>query len=652
MKIPKSALLALLCCVGFSAQAQYDPSQLFLNNFYNYKGNAMRSASGKPASAYWQNQADYTVKASFDTESLKLDGNVLIDYTNNSPDILDELWLQLDQNVLNSNSRAGQLRNPGAAIDTTKGYTISKVQIQEGGSWKTARFIIDGTRMQIRLGDQVVKPGEGVQLQIDYSYILQANGGGGRSGYEDTKNGRLYEFSYWYPRMCVYDDYRGWNTLPFIGGGEMYLDYGNIDYTLSVPAGELVVGTGVLNNAKEILTPEVINRLEQAKNSDKTVMIHDVSELKQAVTKKETGMVTWHFTMQNTRDVAWAMSKAFIWDASRINLPGGKSALAQSVYPQEGTENGAAWARSTEMLKASVEGFSTRWFEYPYTTATSVGGPVGGMEFPAMAFNSYKANPYSMFLLAAHEIGHTWFPMIVGSDERRFPFMDEGFNTFIDIYAHDDFNHGEFAPKRDGEYAPGKGNPADEIIQVIEDTKHGPTLLTPADAQDRKYVHPLAYFKSAFGLVLLREVILGAEKFDYAFKNYIKNWAYKHPQPEDFFRAMNNGSGEDLTWFWNGWYAHNWQLDQAAVKVAYQDDDAGKGAVLTLENKDQMAMPVLLKVTETNGQVHTFTVPVEIWQKGAQATVNIPSSSKIKEVVIDPDHLVPDTDRSNNTLRL
>ena len=652
MKIHQSALLALLCCVCLSAQAQYNASELFLTNFYQHKGDAIRSASGKPGSAYWQNQANYTVKASFDPETLLLDGEVRIDYSNNSPDVLDELWLQLDQNILNSNSRVNQLRHPGMATDTSKGYTIVKVEIQTGNRWQAANYIIDGTRMQVRMQDQAVQSGEEIRLKIAYHYTLQANGGGGRSGFEDTKNGRIYEFSYWYPRMCVYDDYLGWNTLPFIGGGEMYLDYGDIDYTLTVPAGELVIGAGVLQNANEILSPETLTRLAHAKQSDETVMIRDASELNQAVTNQKEGIVTWHFNMKNTRDVAWAMSRAFIWDAAKINLPSGKTALAQSAYPVEGTKQGSAWARSTEMLKGAIEDFSKKWFEYPYATAGSIGGPVGGMEFPGLAFNEHNADPYLMFLLASHEIGHTWFPMIVGSNERRFPFMDEGFNTFMDVYAHDDFNQGEFAPKRDGEYAPGKGNPADEIIPVIEAAKNGPTLLTPADAQDYKFVHPLSYFKSAYGLVLLREVILGKDKFDYAFKNYIKNWAYKHPQPEDFFRAMNNGAGEDLTWFWNGWYAHNWQLDQALIKVSYPDEDVKKGAVLIVENKDQMAMPIPLEITEENGNIHRFTVPVEIWQSGAQASINIPSSSKIKAVILDPDHVLPDTNRKNNTLNI
>jgi hypothetical protein len=648
MKVFNSALLLLTFFTGLAVKGQYIPSKSFKDDFYKNKGDQMRSASGKPGSSYWQNSANYHVVLAFDTTSLKLSGNVQIEYTNNSPDPLDQLWLQLDQNMTREDSRVNQMQTPGIKADESKGYVISQVKIMNKGKWEIISYIIDDTRMQVRLADVPIKTTEKVKLSIDYSYVLQESGSGGRSGYLNTKNGRIYEFAYFYPRMSVYDDYRGWNTLPFIGGGEMYLDYGNTEFDLTVPAGMLITGTGELTNDKEILSTQILSRLDQAKKSDKTVFIRTAKELSQGVTKATKGTVTWKFKMENTRDVAWAMSNAYIWDAAKINLPEGKTALAQSAYPIESTKDTYAWSRSTEMLKASVEYFSKTWFVFPYPVATCVAGSVGGMEFPGLAFNHWQAKPYDMYLLASHEIGHTWFPMIVGSDERRFPFMDEGFNTFIDIYAQEDFNKGEFAPKRDGEYAPGKGNPADEIIQVIEDSGEENTLLTAPDAMNYKMVHPLAYFKSAFGLVLLREVILGKDKFDFAFKQYIHNWAFKHPAPEDFFRSMENGAGEDLTWFWRGWYANNWQLDQAIKSVAYIKQNAKNGAVITVENKRQMVMPILVEVKESNGKIHNFTVPVEVWQKGALTSFNVSTTSSIVSVKLDPKNQLPDTNRSNN----
>jgi hypothetical protein len=644
-----SLCFGVFLLTGLVAKAQYSPGKIFSADFYKYKGDQIRSASGKPSSSYWQNSADYHVTASFDTTSLILKGNVQIDYKNNSPDVLDELWLQLDQNITRSDSKSARMENPDAKVDESKGYSIKQVKIWNKGKWEVVPFMIEDTRMQIRLSEQPAKAGELVKVSIEYAYTLQETGSGGRSGYLNTKNGRIYEFAYWYPRMSVYDDFYGWNTLPFVGGGEMYLDYGDVDYALTVPAGLIITGAGALTNEKEVLSAEVISRLNKARQSDKTVFIRTTAELKQGVTVEKKGLVTWRFKMLNTRDVAWAMSGAYIWDAAKINLPKGKTALAQSLYPVESTSGAYAWARSTEMLKASVEHFSEKWFVFPYPVATCVAGPVGGMEFPGLAFNDWKAEPYDMYLLASHEIGHTWFPMIVGSDERRYPFMDEGFNTFIDIYAQEEFNKGEFAPKRDGEYAPGKGNPADEIIKVIEDSGEDYTLMTPADAMDYKFVHPLAYFKSAFGLVLLREVILGKDRFDYAFKQYIHNWSFKHPRPEDFFRSIENGAGEDLTWFWRGWYEHNWQLDQSIKSVTYLKGSVKNGSKVTVENKQQMVMPILVEVKEANGKHHHFTVPVEVWQKGTTTSFNVTTSSRVVSVVIDPKHQLPDTDRSNNT---
>jgi hypothetical protein len=265
MKISKSIVLSMLLLSGSAAMAQYAPGKIFSSDFYRYKGDQVRSASGKPGGAYWQNQANYHVTASFDTTSLQLKGSVLIDYTNNSPDQLDELWLQLDQNITRSDSRALRMEHPDVKVDASKGYAIQKVSIWKKGKWETVPYIIDGTRMQIRLKDQPAKATEEVKLSIEYAFNLQETGSGGRSGYLDTKNGRIYEFAYWYPRMSVYDDYYGWNTLPFIGGGEMYLDYGNVDYALTVPAGLIIAGTGALDNEKEVLNADVISRLDQAK---------------------------------------------------------------------------------------------------------------------------------------------------------------------------------------------------------------------------------------------------------------------------------------------------------------------------------------------------------------------------------------------------
>jgi aminopeptidase N len=357
--------------------------------------------------------------------------------------------------------------------------------------------------------------------------------------------------------------------------------------------------------------------------------------------------VTWHFKMTNSRDVAWAASKAYIWDAARINLPGGKSALAMSVYPVE-SSGASGWSRSTEYLKYSVEHFSKKWFSYPYPVAFNVAGPVGGMEYPGLSFCSWRArNAHGLYMVTAHEIGHNWFPMTVGSDERRFPLMDEGFNTFIDIYAQDDFNNGEFGPKRDGEYDPRGNNPARDIVPYLI-SPDAQSIMNLADVQGRA-THTLSYYKTSLGLVIAREYILGPERFDYAFREYIRQWAFKHPAPADFFRLMNNATGEDLNWFWNEWFFQTWTLDQGIESVSYVSGDPAKGAQIKLVNLQKMAMPVKLRITETNGSVSEVALPVEIWESGSSYVYTHHSTSPLSSVVIDPDTQLPDINPENNS---
>lgn len=648
MKISNCVISFLI--VGLtSLHAQYHPSKLFKPDFYKHKGNAMRSASGQPGPAYWQNEADYTIKASFDVDTHLLDGTVQIDYTNNSPDDLDYLWLELDQNESRDDAKRMQMRRPDEPDNTDKqGFTIDDVKLAYGNQkTKDADFKVLGTRMQVFL-EEPLQAGDSIQLTIPYSYTLPKEGN--RSGYMENEAGSIYNFTYWYPRMRVYDDYYGWNTLAFIGGGEMYLDYGDIDYKLTVPADQLVVGAGYLANKADVLTDKFLKRLDKAAHSDETVLIRKADELDEPVTKGNSDTVTWHFKMDNTRDVAWTMSRDYMWDAAKINLSEGKTALAQSVYPEASIKEGRPWARSTQMLKHSVEYFSDYIIDFPYKVATNAAGSVFGMEYPGFTTNGWDVSEYDMYLLAQHEIGHTWFPMIVGSDERKNAFLDEGLNVFVDVYAQEDFNDGEFAPKRDGEYAPDGGNPADEIISVIDSARADKaTLMMRPDDMDYKHVHPLSYFKASFGLVLLREVILDHDRFDYALRQYAKNWAYKHPRPENFFRSMDNATGEDLTWFWNGWFYHNWQLDQAIETVDYVEDNPKNGALITVKNNRQMAMPILVHIETENGETQDLKIPVDVWKFGDTTQFKVDTEAKLKRVVLDKEHQLPDTDRSNNT---
>ena len=635
---------AVLLFWGISARAQslYDPHRAFDPLFDGGSKDAVRSSDGSPGPGYWQNRADYAIDARLDDSAKIISAAVRITYTNNSPDPLSYVWLALDQNNFAPNSRSARLSSGTPRFKG--GFNIERLEVGQKGKLIPGTYVIDDTRMQVRLPNPVPPHGGTVTLKIFYSYTIPPSGMG-RTGWLETKNGTIYDIAQWYPRLEVYDDIRGWNVLPFLGAGEFYLEYGNFDYRVTVPADQLVTGSGTLLNPAEVLTGTDRRRLAEAGKSDATVHIRGLSDIPAPVGDRRK-MKTWHFRMDNSRDVVWASSRAFLWDAAKINLPGGKRALAAAVYPAESATD-SGWNRAAQYVKQTIEIFSRDWFPYPYPEAVAVGGPVGGMEYPGAIFGHWKATGKTLWMVINHEMGHEWFPMIVGSNERTHAWMDEGFNTFIDIYATGEFNKGEFAPKRDNEYAPKGGNPAREIVPFITGPASEP-MISYADALPGSAVHPLEYFKPAFGLVLLREDILGRERFDYAFRRYIRDWAFRHPMPADFFRSMNNGAGESLDWFWKGWYIENWKLDQAVGSVDYDGGDTAKGALITIVNKNQMVMPLEVSVGQANGKTDTLRFPVEIWERSGEFTIRYPSTSRITSVVIDPRQRFPDIDTTNN----
>lgn len=636
---------------------KYVPNKVFDPNFDSKGGNNYRSANGAPGPQYWQNRSDYKITATLDTATKSIIGKVEITYTNNSPDELPYAWLQVEQNQFSENSRAMMIGgNPPRRFDG--GDSIKSVLVNSNGKISKADYVITDTRMQIRFASPIKPKGSRIKIIIEYSFVIPP-GSIARSGWMYTKNGAIYDVGQWYPRMEVYDDVNGWNSLPFLGAGEFYCDYGDFDYSVTVPADMIVAGSGELVNQKEVLTKKEINRLDEARKSDKSVFIVKPGEIGNPETRpKYQGMLTWHFKMNNSRDAVWACSRAFIWDAARINLlpqapkgqagssTSGKKSLAMSVYPIEVSAD-SMWGRSTEYTKAAIEIFSKDWYEYPYPYAVDVGGPVGGMEYPGIVFDYWKMSNKVMWFVSAHELGHNWFPMVVGSNERADTWMDEGFNTFIDIYASDEFNKGEYAPKRDNEFDPQGKNPARDIVPYLINPESQP-ILSYADAIPGKYLHELEYYKASLGLYMLRENVLGRNRFDYAFRTYIKRWAYKHPTPTDFFRTMNDASGENLNWFWKGWYVENYKLDQAVDSVKYVDGDPSKGSLITVENKDQMVMPFTVEVKESSGKTGWMNFPVEVWEHGGLFTFRYNSTSAIDSVIVDPDEILPDVNGDNN----
>ncbi len=523
----------LLCTALVKAQtvekdaAAYNPHDFFLQSFNLPAGNMFRSANGSPGPSYWQNSASYIIHAALSEKDTSITGDVTITYTNNSPDKLDYLWLQLDQNLFNASSR-GSAAIPvsgdliGVLGVNNGGYHIAGARVTYGGKSYAVQPIISDTRMQVRLNSSLLPKGDKVSITINYSFAIPAYGAD-RMGRVYTKNCIVYTIAQWYPRMCVYDDVEGWNTLPYMGLGEFYCEYGNFDYYITVPAAMVVYGSGDLQNAPQVLTPVIIKRLAAAATSDKTVAIIQPDEAgKPFMRPASAGNLTWHFTMKNSRDVAWAASTALVWDAAKVNLPSGRKAIAMSAYPVESVGD-TAWGRATEYLKGSMEIYSKNFFEYPWNVAVNIGSNITGMEYPGIIFNDYLDSKASLWFVIAHEIGHNWYPMVVGSNERKYMWQDEGFNAYINYYANDIFNNGEFAH-----------NPAlfnkkhfayldQSVLTQLKDP-----MMTVSEAMDYGQ-HYQYYSKTAWGLKLLREVVVGKERFDYAFRKYTRNLGVQAP---------------------------------------------------------------------------------------------------------------------------
>lgn len=622
-----------------SGTSKYDNHVAFAPSFYTDNGNPYRSAGGGPGISYWQNKADYKIMALLDTATHQLTGTVAITYTNNSPDELSFLWLQVDQNIYRDGSRSEAVGQGGRFGNKTctKGCEIKSVTVSQGGKSYSAEYLINDTRLQLKLKQALKRDGGKVHLKIEYSFEIPEYGTD-RMGLAQTKNGLIYEIAQWYPRMAVYDDIIGWNTLPYLGAGEFYLEYGDIDYTITAPSDLVIVGSGELVNPSEVLTPQQLTRLAQAKKSDKTVFIKTAAEVTASNSRKQETMLSWHFKCNQTRDVAWAASKSFIWDAVRINLPGGKTALAQSVYPVESAGD-TAWTRSTEYVKASIELYSRKWMAYTYPVATNVAGSVFGMEYPGIVFCGSTSQRAELWNVTNHEFGHNWFPMIVGSNERKYAWMDEGFNTFINGIDTRDFNNGEYYGRSDAQSsAEDFFRPGSESVFNLAD------VLKPGNLGNA------AYYKPAMALNLLRKYVLGEKRFDFAFQSYVGRWAFKHPTPYDFFRTMENAGGEDLSWFWRGWILNNWKLDQAVQAVNYIDkSDYSKGSFITIENLEEMVMPVVIAIRQVNGKIDTVNLPAEIWKSGSKWTFQFKSVSLIKSVTIDPLKEFPDINPANNS---
>jgi hypothetical protein len=540
--------------------------------------NEYRTGSGSPGAKYWQQKADYTIAVELNDADQSISGSETITYHNNSPDALGYLWLQLDQNILSSKNTLNATTNSTlmdaapaktyaeALSDFKGGYNITKVTNTNG---KPLPFVINNTMMRIDLAQPLIS-GDNVSFSIEWSYnINDRNIFGERSGFEffPEDQNHLYTIAQFFPRMCVYDDFEGWQNKQYLGQGEFALTFGDYKVRITVPADHIVAATGELKNAQEVLSKAELERFEKAKNTfDRPVFIVTEAEAIQHEKSRSTAKKTWEFQAENVRDFAFASSRKFIWDAQAVKI-GNKTPLAMSFYPKEGNP---LWQReSTKAVKNTLEVYSRFTIDYPYPVAISVHTASLGMEYPMICFNygrptkDGKISPktrQAMIGVIVHEVGHNFFPMIVNSDERQTTWMDEGINSFVQLLTEL-----ERYPGSDFKWT--RGIPA-ESVPYLRGNK---TSMRPLMVNAEQVVNLSSeqYAKAASGLFMLRETIMGRELFDQAFKEYAKRWAFKHPKPADFFRTMEDASAVDLDWFWNGWFYSTEQCDIAIDKIKW-----------------------------------------------------------------------------------
>lgn len=630
----------IFTCHISTGQSRYNPSVLFPALPLLPPGNEYRTATGEPGPAYWQNQSDYVIDVTLDDQQNLIKGVATITYTNNGPRALSSLWLQLDQNVYKHNSKGilsglFQYKNPDQPTEDG-GFQIEDVKPADNTTSSISYDIYD-TRMRLSLS-QPLQKGQKFSFRIQYSYLFPVNYKNAdfqvnRTDIMPSGNGNIYAVAQWYPRMCVLDDIEGWNTLPYLGNGEFYLDFGNFQVNITLPSSYLVEASGDLMNPEEVLTPVQLKRWRSAKESSDRVFIRSAKEVLEASSRPAKPTCTWKFKMDRTRDFAWTASKSFIWEASAFRLGDGKTVMGSSLYPVE-SDKANSWARSGEYIKFTLQHFSEKWFTYPFNKAVNVASNLDGMEYPGIVFCSARDTGNIFWAVVNHELGHTWFPMVVGSNERKYAWMDEGFNLFMDNIATKEFNKGEFR---------GYAEIDMPVTALFADTML--PILSRPDVTPGNQVYNIQYQKVAYLLALLRNEIVGTKRFDAALRKYINDWAYKHPTPWDFFRSINASVGEDLTWFWKSMFMENFKLDQKIAKV----ENAGNNKILvTVENIERAAMPLVVDITYTNGAHERRSFPVEIWQYTTAYTFAANRNEPVSKVVIDPDQVYPDVDRGNN----
>ena len=627
-------LLGMLLCLGMaSTHAQNAHSEKFEQFKSQWRSpNIYRTASGAPGHEYWQQQADYDIEITLDDETQSIEGSETITYTNNSPDVLTYLWVQLDQNVRAQDSNTPKVKTSkmrenmrywdwGGIIDPGMGFDGGfKIDYVRQSNGQGLSYTINKTMMMVELPEPM-NPGEQFKFSMAWSYnINDRMKGGGRSGYEHfpEDDNYLYTIAQFYPRMCVYNDIDGWQNKQFLGSGEFTVPFGDYRVSLTVPSDHVVAATGKLQNPDEVLSKEHLSRWEEAKDADEPVMIVTQEEAEENEKTKAKDTKTWTFEADSVRDFAFATSRKFIWDAMGVDI-GGRKVMAVSYYPKEGNP---LWEKySTKVVAHTLKTYSRFTFDYPYHKAISVHAARIGMEYPMICFNfgrpradgSYSDRTKNrMIMVIIHEVGHNFFPMIVNSDERQWTWMDEGLNSFVQFLAEK-----EWKDKYDPEYEYEAGEP----WQITDYMSMDKNVLSPimTNSEQVQNFGSNAYDKPATALNILRETVMGPELFDRAFREYAQRWMFKHPTPEDFFRTMEDASAVDLDWFWRGWF---YSVDHCDMALDVEWYKMAKGEEEAEEEEDGKKKKKRKKRGKKNKEEEA--APVEDEKKIKEFSANLP----------------------------
>jgi hypothetical protein len=645
----RCSILILLTCVAgtLTLEAQTEPHRpvpypvVPPADFKAAIAAGTRTLVGEPGPNYWQQWTDYTLHARLLPDEKRLEGSAVILYHNRSPHTLPGVALQLLQNL----HAEGATRNRRVE-EITGGIQLRRVaaakqQLNElTEPEQKAGYGVDGTVLTIRL-PQPIPPGDSVELEIDWAFTIPQEGASGRTGWSRDN---MFHIAYWYPQMAVFDDVVGWQTDQFLGNAEFYMGFGSYDVTVEAPEGWLVMATGELTNADEVLTQQVAQRYRRAHSSDDVVHVITAADLLNGTVtnQSDSGFLSWRFHSDTVRDVAFSASKESLWDAARTPVGdrdgdgSGDYTLVSAIYRQDATNWDQAWRFAQHSIA-----FLSRWtgLPYPWPNMTAVEGngiESGGMEYPMMTLiGGYNQRAASrLYGVIAHELAHMWVPMIVGTDERRYSWMDEGTTSFNGAHASADFYPGNDPVEgdRQGYLATARRGLEGEIMRLSDYHYPGPAYGTAS------------YSKPATMLNTLRG-LLGEETFDQAYQAYIRAWAYKHPKPWDFFNWFSTAAGESLDWFWRSFYYETWTLDQAIGDVT----PSSNGTTIVIEDRSWAPMPTRVRVTLQDGETLDLEVPVSTWLTGAtSAKLEVPAGPPVVRIEVDPEQLFPDIDRRNN----